>query len=236
MNVDDAVDDMFRQIRGVSDDISGALKTATHGIRHKFPSSSGYMSDGAAFSSAEDQPAFTSRSLAPKHPAPYLTDSELCERLGGASVSEEEYGPLGGNVPGLGSLGWQSDSDVHLYPSDSEALKPGGQPFVSGKDLIQSRFLGSRLEGAFSDGHSPVESYASETVADDLGMPQEVFCHCCNNTSLLRNLTKFYPFLEFSLCSPISFFPSVIKTGIVCSTIFGFMKIWWARCFFLITT
>ena len=165
MNVDDAMDDMFRQIRGVSDDISGALKTATTSIRHRFPSNSsnGYVSDGAAFNSVEDQPALTSRNLAPpKYPVPYFTDSELSDRLRVASVSDDESGTLGAN--GLGS---QSDSDVNSFSSDSEASRLGGQPFGSG----------SRLDGAFSDGHSPVESFVSETAADDLGMPQEVYCH-----------------------------------------------------------
>jgi sorting nexin-13 len=175
VNVDDAVDDMFRQIRGVTDDISGALKTAKTGIKHRLPLRiSGYQSDGGAYS--EDHPA--PRFSVPLT-TPYLTDSELYDRLAGASVSEDEYGPFGGNVHGLSSFGWQSDSDVLFSPSDPEALKPGGQPFVSGKDLIQNRFLGSRPEGPFSDGQSPVESYASETVVDDLWMPNEVFCHCC---------------------------------------------------------
>lgn len=173
MNVDDAVDDMFRQIRGVSDDISGALKTATTGIRQRFPTSSGDLSDGAAHSSIDDHPAFTSASLATRFPLPatYLTDSELSEKLAGASVSEDEYG---GNVHGLGYFGWQSDSDGHVCSSDTELLKTGRHSFVSGLDVRQSRFLGSRLDDTFSDGHSPVGSNASETVADDLGMPREV--------------------------------------------------------------
>ena len=220
MNVDDAVDDMFRQIRGVTDDISGALKSATTGIRHKFPSSSGELSDG-------DPPVFTSRSLTPRLPArlttSYRSDSEYSERLAGASVSEDEFG---GNVHGLGSLGWQSDSDVHLYPSDTEVLKPMGQHFVSGKDLIQSRFLGSRLEEAFSDGQSPVESYDSETVADDLGMPHEVFYQCCNNTFV----QSFTLFEVFTMQFP-SLFHFHHKNRILCLIILGLMKIWCDRCF-----
>lgn len=235
VNVDDAVDDMFRQIRGVSDDISGALKSATTGIRHKFPSSGGYSSDGAAFSSTEDYSAFSSRGFAPRFPSPLttpyspFTDSELSERLAGASVSEDEYGgTFGGNVHGLGSHEWQSDSDVHLYPSDTEPLKTGGQPFASGLDLAQSRLFASRMEGTFSNGHSPLESYASETVADVMAIPHEVFCH--NNTSA-EKLCKALPFFEiFSLQFSLLFFRSICKNRVLCLNTFDFMKVRFARC------
>lgn len=173
VNVDDAVDDMVRQIRGVSDDISGVIKTATTGIRQRLPTSCADMSDAVAFEDTRELTYgnFASRLHAPLT-TPDLTDGELSEKPTGASVSGDEYGgAFGANVPGLGSLGWQSDSDVHLDSSDTEALKTGPLPFFSGLD---NRFLGSRLEGTFSDGHSPVESYASETVADDLVIPQEV--------------------------------------------------------------
>lgn len=172
VNVDDAVDDMVRQIRGVSDDISGVIKTATTGIRQRLPTSCADMSDAVAFEDTRELTYgnFASRLHAPLT-TPDLTDGELSEKPTGASVSGDEYGgAFGANVPGLGSLGWQSDSDVHLDSSDTEALKTGPLPFFSGLD---NRFLGSRLEGTFSDGHSPVESYASETVADDLVIPQE---------------------------------------------------------------
>lgn len=83
---------------------------------------------------------------------------------------------------GYGSAGWQSDNELPVDGLDSDILKAGRHAFVSGN--IDNRFFGSRQERALSDGHSPVESYASDTVEDDLAIPQEVFFSVVTRTFL----------------------------------------------------
>ena len=177
VNVDDAMDDMIRQIRGVSDDISGALKTTTNGIRQRFPVGSGDLSQAVLLGSTEATGSLTLKLSGPTRTLS-LTDSEFGEKPQGTSISEDEFGGVyGGNMGesahGYGSAGWQSDNELPADGLDLDSLKAGRHAFISGN--IDNRFIGSRQERALSDGHSPVESYASDTVEDDLVIPQEVF-------------------------------------------------------------
>jgi sorting nexin-13 len=43
--------------------------------------------------------------------------------------------------------------------------------------MKDNRWFGRRLEKALSDGHSPVDSFASDMIEDELVIPQEV----CNS-------------------------------------------------------
>lgn len=177
MNVDDAVDDMIRQIRGVSDDISGALKTTTNGIRQRLPVGSGDLSQTVPIGSTEATASLTLKLSGPTRTLS-LTDSELGEKPPGTSISEDEFGGVYGgqmeeSAHGYGSAGWQSDNELPVDGLDLDISKVGRYAFVSGN--IDNRF-GSRQERALSEGHSPVDSYASDTVEDDLVIPQEVCC------------------------------------------------------------
>lgn len=181
MNVDDAVDDMFRQIRGVSDDISGVLKTATSGIRQRFPLGSGDISQAVAVAtSAEITTPTTPGSSMLKLSGPsqtlLLTDSGFGEKALANSVSEDEYGGLTEeSAQGLGSVNWHSESDLQVDSHEPQGFKTSTHTFGSGHlDMPDNRYFGTQLERALSEGHSPVESLASDVVEDDLAIPQEV--------------------------------------------------------------
>lgn len=184
VNVDDAMDDMFRQIRGVSDDISGALKVATSGIRQRFPLGSGDLNQAAVMSRDQTTTAWTRTSSSPNlsgaAPILILTESEFSEKPLGNSTSEDEFGGVyGGHIEespqGFGSVDWNSDSDLAVESRESDPLRSATQAFAAGQlDVTASRFFGGRLERALSDGHSPVESFVSDVVEDELVIPQEV--------------------------------------------------------------
>lgn len=184
VNVDDAMDDMFRQIRGVSDDISGALKVATSGIRQRFPLGSGDLLQAAVISKDQTTTAWTPTSSTPNlsgvAPLLVLTESEYSEKPLGNSTSEDEFGGVyGGHIEespqGFGSVDWHSDSDLAVESRESDPLRSATQSFAAGQlDVTASRYFGGRLERALSDGHSPVESFVSDLVEDELVIPQEV--------------------------------------------------------------
>lgn len=184
MNVDDAMDDMFRQIRGVSDDISGALKLATSGIRQRFPLGSGDAGQAVATSSAHVNRTLTSESSTSQLTGPLTTlvipDNDFGEKLLSNSMLEEEYE---GNyatyaedaAQRMGSVEWHSDSETAGDSHEANPLKAAAHVFAASQsDMKDNRWFGRRLEKALSDGHSPVDSFASDIIEDELVIPQEV--------------------------------------------------------------
>ncbi|KAG0586098.1 hypothetical protein KC19_2G064000 [Ceratodon purpureus] len=182
VNVDDAMDDMFRQIRGVSDDISGALKLATSGIRQRFPLGSGDIGQAAATSSTQLDRTLTTESSTSQLTGPLTTlvipDNDFGEKLLSNSMLEEEYE---GNysiytedtAQRMGSVEWHSDSEAAGDSHEANPLKAAAHIFASQSDMKDNRWFGRRLEKALSDGHSPVDSFASDMIEDELVIPQE---------------------------------------------------------------
>ena len=193
MNVDDAMDDMFRQIRGVSDDISGALKLATSGIRQRFPLGSGDIGQAAATSSTQLDRTLTTESSTSQLTGPLTTlvipDNDFGEKLLSNSMLEEEYE---GNysiytedtAQRMGSVEWHSDSEAAGDSHEANPLKAAAHIFASQSDMKDNRWFGRRLEKALSDGHSPVDSFASDMIEDELVIPQEV----CNQSAKFKHL------------------------------------------------
>lgn len=185
VNVDDAVDDMFRQIRGVSDDISGALRLATSGIRQRFPLGSGDVGQAVATSSAQINRTLTSESSTSQLPGPLATlvipDNDFGEKLLSNSMLEEEYeGNYGAytedTAQRIGSVEWHSDSETAGDSREANTLKAAAHAFAASQsDMKDNRWFGRRLEKALSDGHSPVDSFASDMIEDELVIPQEVY-------------------------------------------------------------
>lgn len=178
MNVDDAMDDMFRQIRGVSDNISGALNLATSGIRQRFPSGSGDMGQAVATRSAHINTNLASKSSTSPRSGPLATlvipDSDFGEKLLSNSMLEEEYeGNYGAyaeeqlnSVERVGSVEWHSDGELAGDSLEANALKAAA--------AHDYRWSERRFDRALSDGHSPVDSFASDLIEDELVIPQEV--------------------------------------------------------------
>jgi sorting nexin-13 len=178
VNVDDAMDDMFRQFRGVSDNISGALNLATSGIRQRFPLGSGDMGQAVATSSAQMNTNLTSKSSTSPLTGPLATlvipDSEFGEKLpSNTSILEEEYeGNYGSyaedqlnSVERVGSMEWHSDGEMAGDSLEANASKAAAHDY---------RWSERRFDRALSDGHSPVDSFASDLIEDELVIPQEV--------------------------------------------------------------
>jgi len=177
VNVDDAMDDMFRQIRGVSDNISGALNLATSGIRQRFPLGSGDIGQTVALSSAQINTNLTSKSSTSPLTGPLATlvipDSDFGEKLLSNSMLEEEYdGNFGAysedqlnSVERVGSVEWHSDGEIAGDSLEANALKAAAHDY---------RWSERRFDRALSDGHSPVDSFASDLIEDQLVIPQEV--------------------------------------------------------------
>ncbi|CAM6072937.1 unnamed protein product [Sphagnum tenellum] len=177
VNVDDAMDDMFRQIRGVSDDIQGVLKTATSGIRYRFPLGSGDISQtGMTSAFLQSAMSTTPRSSSnPKLSGPTqvlpLSDSVYGEKIFASSISEDEdhVAQEYSGVQGFGSADWQSDSDLQTETHEASTHQFGS----TGLDDRGNLYFGRRPERALSEGHSPADSFMSELVEDELVIPQE---------------------------------------------------------------
>lgn len=192
VNVDDAVDDMFRQIRGVSDDISGALKLATSGIRQRFPLGSGDFGQAVATSGGQINRTLATESSTSQLTAPLTTlvipDNDFGEKLLSTSMLEEDYeGNYGtyaeDTAQRMGSVEWHSDSETARDSHEANPLKAAPHAFAgSQSDMKDNRWFGRRLEKALSDGHSPVDSFASDMIEDELVIPQEV----CNSKGQFR--------------------------------------------------
>ena len=183
VNVDDAVDDMFRQIRGVSDDISGALKLATSGIRQRFPLGNGDVGQALVTSIPQTMRNLASESSTSQLTAPLATlvipKSDFDKLLSNSMLEEEyegNYGTYTEDTPQrLGSVEWHSDSETVTGDLEANASKSGTPGFsASQSDMKDSRWFGRRLEKALSDGHSPVDSFASDMIEDELVIPHEV--------------------------------------------------------------
>jgi sorting nexin-13 len=189
VNVDDAMDDMFRQIRGVSDDLQGALKTATIGLRYRLPlgnSSSGEMTMSQTVTTS-GFPQTTTTSTTPgslsnlklSGPSQVLS---VCDSGGSGeknfatSLSEDEdHMALDySGVHGFGSGDWQSDSDLHVDTHEADGSKPSSHRFgLQTLDDRDNLYFGRHFDRALSEGHSPVDSFISELVEDELVIPQE---------------------------------------------------------------
>ncbi|CAM6069457.1 unnamed protein product, partial [Sphagnum tenellum] len=189
VNVDDAMDDMFRQIRGVSDDLQGVLKTTTVGLRYRLPlgnSGSGEMTMGQTVTTSGFLQSTTtsitpgsSSNLKLSGPSQVLS---LCDSGGSGektfatSLSEDEdhMEPDYSGLHGFGSGDWQSDSDLHVDTHEADGSKPSshrfGLPTLDDRDNL---YFGRHFDRALSEGHSPVDSFISELVEDELVIPQE---------------------------------------------------------------
>eukprot|EP00249_Psilotum_nudum_P022034 c28347_g1_i1 orf=791-4057(+) len=163
VNVDDAMDDMFRQLKGVSD-----------GIFRRVSGPPLASSDGASTSTHDE----VSKAVYPSETAPFHNISWVEGGMSGHH-SDDEYGGLP-EVPmdeqslfGKGD-GWHSDSELHAerYPLDSSscvALQKRS-PDIDGNDQQFER----RLEGVGSDGFSPEGSMVdSDIFEDELPVPPE---------------------------------------------------------------
>ncbi|CAM6023362.1 unnamed protein product [Sphagnum balticum] len=174
VNVDDAMDDMFRQIRGVSE---GVLKTATSGIRYRFPLGSGDISQtGMTSAFLQSAMSTTPRSSSnPKLSGPTqvlsLSDSGYGEKIFASSLSEDEdrMAQEYSGAQGFGSADWQSDSDLQTETHEASTHQFGSTSLDDRENL----YFGRRPERALSEGHSPADSFMSELVEDELVIPQE---------------------------------------------------------------
>ncbi|CAK9230726.1 unnamed protein product [Sphagnum troendelagicum] len=153
MNVDDAMDDMFCQIRGVSDDLQGVLKTATIGLRYPLPlgnSSSGEM-----------------------------TMSQIVTNSASLSDDEDHMESDYSSVHGFGSGDWQSDSDLHVDTHEADGSKPSshrfGLPTLDDRDNL---YFGRHFDRALSEGHSPVDSCIFELLSNPV--VYEILLKSCN--------------------------------------------------------
>ncbi len=164
VNVDDAMDDMFRQIRGVSDDIQGVLKTATSGIRYRFPLGSGDISQ-TGMTSAFLQSAMSTTPRSSSNP-------KLSGPTQVLSLSDSGYGEK--IFASFGSADWQSDSDLQTETHEVSTHQFGSTSLDDRENL----YFGRRPERALSEGHSPADSFMSELVEDELVIPQEVSKLC----------------------------------------------------------
>lgn len=154
VNVDDAMDDMVRQLKGVSD-----------GFFRQLGNPSSPPREGAFLPGTIDPFKRTSSSEAP--PASYLTQ---LERERSELFSDDESG---GHLDEEGALlveGWHSDSELQWPDSRASALSQR-QVLDSDKNDQGTK---KRIKRVGSD-LQPDESVAgSEIVDDDLGVPPEV--------------------------------------------------------------
>lgn len=183
VNVDDVVDDVFRQIRGVSDDISGALKLATSGIRQRFPLGSGDLGRSVATNSTQISTTLPSQSSTSQLSGPLamlaIPDGDLGEKsLSNSTLEGECKGNYGTHLEdsgqGVGSIQWHSDGETARDPIEVNILKTAAPVFSSQSEMRGYQLFGRPLERALSEGHSPADSFASDVIEDELVIPQEV--------------------------------------------------------------
>ncbi|XP_024400310.1 uncharacterized protein [Physcomitrium patens] len=179
---DDVVDDVFRQIRGVSDDISGALKLATSGIRQRFPLGSGDLGRSVATNSTQISTTLPSQSSTSQLSGPLamlaIPDGDLGEKsLSNSTLEGECKGNYGTHLEdsgqGVGSIQWHSDGETARDPIEVNILKTAAPVFSSQSEMRGYQLFGRPLERALSEGHSPADSFASDVIEDELVIPQE---------------------------------------------------------------
>jgi hypothetical protein len=104
------------------------------------------------------------------------------------SEDEDHMAPDYSGVHGFGSGDWQSDSDLHVDTHEADGSKPSshrfGLPTLDDRDNL---YFGRHFDRALSEGHSPVDSFISELVEDELVIPREVSLNCVSVAASLKN-------------------------------------------------
>ncbi|XP_024394619.1 uncharacterized protein [Physcomitrium patens] len=174
VNIDGVKDDLFRQIRGISDDISEALKLATSGIRQRLPLGSGDLCQNVTTNSTHLKTTLSSESMETL----FVPGIDFGGKMLSNSALGEEYERNYGTNPknsaeGVASVEWHSESEVSGDFFEANISKTAAHAFGSQLDLRYNRWIGRRLESAPSDGHSPVDSIASDVIGDEFEIPNE---------------------------------------------------------------
>ncbi|KAG6541724.1 hypothetical protein Mapa_016887 [Marchantia paleacea] len=169
-NVDDAVDDMFRQFRNMSENNQDKLKTASSDVRQRS------VFYNSAFANNNPNTNHLQILTLPisngVNSRPMVTTAE--KKAAGQQMiwEEDHFDPAHYDLPqNVGHFAWRSEYD--LQPSGQAA----GSPFGSESGVLEAHrdarnnFDGNKLydgkERSLSEGHSPVGSLAGSDMAED---------------------------------------------------------------------